>query len=157
MPNPTDFCNPCIFSERRGRRSLLWNCADIKSFQAGEHSSPLTVLQMISVVFADSRKGCPYDFVFQFVADDAHIVQKSYISLFAYGESVRRGRRTLRICREFVRFRRANTFRSCRVADFFCIKIKMRREQAPPHFEHINFKFLKAFPFRQPYSVYNIL
>ena len=40
---------------------------------------------------------------------------------------------------------------------FFCIKIKMRREQAPPHFEHINFKFLKAFPFRQPYSVYNIL
>ena len=103
MPNPTDFCNPCIFSERRGRRSLLWNCADIKSFQAGEHSSPLTVLQMISVVFADSRKGCPYDFVFQFVADDAHIVQKSYISLFAYGESVRRGRRTLRICREFVR------------------------------------------------------
>ena len=40
--------------------------------------------------FSDSHKGCPYDLFFQFVADDAHIVQKSYISLFACGESVRR-------------------------------------------------------------------
>ena len=54
--------------------------------------------------FSDSRKGCPYDLFFQFVADDAHIVQKSYVSLFACGESVRRGRRTLRIYRDFVRF-----------------------------------------------------
>ena len=43
-----------------------------------------------SCCFSDSRKGCPYDLFFQFVADDAHIVQKSYISLFACGESVRR-------------------------------------------------------------------
>ena len=55
-------CNPCIFSERRGRRSLLLNCADIKNSQAGEHGSLLTVLQMISVVFTDNRKGCPYGF-----------------------------------------------------------------------------------------------
>ena len=34
---------------------------------------------MISVVFADSCKGCPYDFVFQFVADDAHIVQNGFL------------------------------------------------------------------------------
>ena len=34
---------------------------------------------------------------FQFLTDDAHIVPKSYMSLFACGESVRRGRRTLRI------------------------------------------------------------
>ena len=29
--------------------------------------------------FTDSRKGCPYDFVFQLVADDAHIVQKGFL------------------------------------------------------------------------------
>ena len=34
---------------------------------------------------------------FQFVADDAHIVTMNYFSLFALGELVRRGRRTLRI------------------------------------------------------------
>ena len=72
-------CNPCIFSERRGRRSLLLNCADIKNSQAGEHGSLLTVLQMISVVFADSRKGCPYGF-----SDNSEVtLEKMQLSVWA--------------------------------------------------------------------------
>ena len=54
--------NPCIFSERRGRRSLLLNCADIKNSQAGEHSSLLTVLQMISVVLRTAARAVPTAF-----------------------------------------------------------------------------------------------
>ena len=56
--------------------------------------------------FTDSRKATNCYF-HKLVGDDAHIVPKSYMSLFACGESVRRGRRTLRICREFVRFQAA--------------------------------------------------
>ncbi|MGN0546630.1 MAG: hypothetical protein ACI4I3_04795 [Acutalibacteraceae bacterium] len=58
-------------------------------------------------VFTDSRKGCPYDLFFQFVVDDAYIVHSQCEKLFAHGELVRRGRRTLRNFREFVIFQAA--------------------------------------------------
>ena len=55
-------------------------------------------------MFFGQPQGLSQRIVFHFVVYDAHIVQPQCVTLFACGESVRRGHRTLRICREFVRF-----------------------------------------------------
>ena len=57
----------------------------------------------------DAFHGQPqgYDFVFSICSGRRPHRSKWFFTLFACGESVRRRRRTLRICREFVRFQPA--------------------------------------------------